>query len=303
VLRLHPDHPIWFDAWDVDAPAFGQYTEVTDLQALDVIEEGPLIGAIKVHRRLGKESAVEQTYVLRAGSRRLEIVTEVDWHESDALLTVAFPVDVRSDECRYGIQFGHVGRPVHENTSWDAARFEVAAHGWAHLAEAGFGVAVLDDGIYGHGCQGNVLRLSLLRAPGFPDPAADRGQHRMTYALMGTDGRLDDVIEEAHRLQTPLRVVRGSSTTLPEPLVAVSGACVSAIKRADDDPSDLIVRCWEPRGGRATLHVEASVDVSAQRCDALERPTEAEANNSIDLAPFELTTLRLRPRRHVTQPS
>ena len=54
---------------------------------------------------------------------------------------------------------------------------------WADLSETGYGVALLNDCKYGYDIQGNILRLSLLRAPNSPDPLADRGQHRFTYSL------------------------------------------------------------------------------------------------------------------------
>ena len=71
--------------------------------------------------------------------------------------------------------FGVVERPTHRNTSWDAARFEVAGHRFADLSEPGYGVALLNDGHYGHHALGNELGLSLLRSPVWPDPLADEG--------------------------------------------------------------------------------------------------------------------------------
>ncbi|NED86068.1 hypothetical protein G3I76_39015, partial [Streptomyces sp. SID11233] len=71
----------------------------------------------------------------------------------------------------------HVRRPTHENTSWDAARFEVWQHRWVHVGEHGFGAALLTDSTYGHdvrrhtranGGTTTTLRLSLLRAPHSP---------------------------------------------------------------------------------------------------------------------------------------
>ena len=85
------------------------------------------------------------------------------------------------------IQFGHLHRPTHANTSWDTARFETVAHRWVHVGEPGYGVAVANDSTYGHditrasaGVRGSTaagttttVRLSLLRAPLFPDPDAE----------------------------------------------------------------------------------------------------------------------------------
>ena len=88
-------------------------------------------------------------------------------------------VDVHTDHAAYETQFGHVVRPTHENTTWDAARFEVCAHRWVRVADGGYGVGLANDSTYGHdvtrhqrdgGGTYSRVRLSLLRAPLFPDP-------------------------------------------------------------------------------------------------------------------------------------
>ncbi len=120
------------------------------------------------------------------GSQSWCIETEVDWHEHQKLLKLAFPLDVRASSASSEIQFGHIDRPTHQNTSWDHARFETSAHRWVHVAEPGFGVAVANDSTYGHditrstrpdGGTTTLVRESLLRGPTFPDPNADQGHH------------------------------------------------------------------------------------------------------------------------------
>lgn len=54
------------------------------------------------------------------------VYMQVEWHESHKFLKVEFPLNVRSHEATYEIQFGHLKRPTHFNTSWDQARFEVS---------------------------------------------------------------------------------------------------------------------------------------------------------------------------------
>ena len=82
-------------------------------------------------------------------------------YESHKILKVEFPVNVKSLDATYEIQFGHVKRPTHFNTSWDQARFEVSGHKWADLSEYGFGVSLLNDCKYGHSTRGSVMSLSL----------------------------------------------------------------------------------------------------------------------------------------------
>ena len=117
---------------------------------------------MRVRRSFGPSSAIV-TYVLRAGSPRLDGIVDVDWHHQEHLRSLAFPLDVRADTATCGVQFGAVRRPTHASSSWDAAKFEVCAHRYVDIAEPGFGVAVLDDGRYGHGLFGGAVRvLSLI---------------------------------------------------------------------------------------------------------------------------------------------
>ena len=186
VLQLHHDLPVDADAWDVDEGTFDRATELTGgIESLNVVEHGPVRAAARLVRRFG-HSRLTQEIRLLAGSRRVDFVTEVDWGERHKFLKVAFPVAVRSQFASFEVQFGYVQRPTHANTSWDAARFEVAAQRWADLSEPGFGVALLNDCKHGYDVRGNVLRLSLLRGPTWPDPTADAGRHHFSYASSRT---------------------------------------------------------------------------------------------------------------------
>jgi alpha-mannosidase len=108
--------------------------------------------------------------------------------------TVELPLDIHSDVATYETPWGHVQRPTHKNTTWDAAKFEVCGHKvrthsflvgfgvlparikFADLSEYGYGVAILSESKYGFSCQGNVLRISLLRAATAPDAEQDQGR-------------------------------------------------------------------------------------------------------------------------------
>jgi alpha-mannosidase len=263
--------------------------------------DGPLRAAVTFVREFG-HSRLEQRMVLDAGSRVLRFETEVDWHEKHRFLKAAFPVAVRSPRATYEIQFGHVERTTHTNTSWDQAQFEVCAHRWADLGEAGYGVALLNDCKYGHDIRGSVMRLSLLRAPTHPDPSADQGRHRFTYALMPHPGdfRQAGVIAAAEDLNHPLRTVSGSlSEGERRSLIELDTpeVIVEAIKRAEDSDA-VIVRLYEAWGGRCRTRLSTSLPVSrAYLCDLLERDREEVTVRGgqleLELAPFKVLTLKL----------
>jgi alpha-mannosidase len=300
-LLLHDDNPKNWDAWDVDADYRKSFVELSELASANVEMDGPLRAAVRFTRNFGS-SMLEQRMVLDAGSRVLRFETDVDWQEEHKFLKVAFPVAVRSSRASYEIQFGHVERSTHTNTSWDQARFEVCAHRWADLGEPGYGVALLNDCKYGYDIVGSVMRLSLLRAPTHPDPAADRGKHRFTYALMPHPGdfREAGVIAAAEDLNNPLRVVRGGmSSDERRSLIEVDTpqVVVEAIKQAEDSDA-VVVRIYEAWGGRCRARVRTSLPAShAFLCDLLERNrNEIEVRDGqleLELTPFKIVTLKL----------
>ncbi|MGW5135960.1 alpha-mannosidase [Streptomyces sp. NPDC004135] len=307
LLRLHTDLPNYWDAWDIDKHYRNRYTDLLDASSVTVVEQDPLLAAVRVERDFGKGSRITQTITLRAGSPRIDIETDIDWHETEKILKAAFPVDIRAPHSSAEIQFGHIQRPTHTNTSWEAARFEVSGHRWVHIGEPGYGVAVINDSTYGHDVSRTVredggttttVRLSLVRAPRIPDPEADQGRHRFTYALL-PGARIEDAVAEGYALNLPLRVAEAAGA--PQPVVSVEGegVTVEAVKLADDTSGDVVVRLYESRGGRATGVLRTGFPLAgAQITDLLERPLQdADLTGgavAVALRPFQILTLRLR---------
>ncbi|WP_327370882.1 alpha-mannosidase [Streptomyces sp. NBC_01217] len=305
LLQLHPDHPNHWDAWDIDRHYRRSHTDLTGADSVEPVERGPLRSAVRVVRSFGK-SRIVQEIRLAAGSRQIDIDTEVDWQESEKVLKAAFPLDVHAERSTAEIQFGHIHRPTHDNTGWDAARFEICAHRWLRVAEPGYGVAVLNDSTYGHEVTrtphdaglGTTVRLTLLRAPHSPDPETDLGTHRFRYAL-APGAQVTDAVREGLALNLPLRAAVApavpSLITTGHPAVTVE-----SVKLAEDRSGDVIVRLYESAGGRAegSLRVGFPV-VQAQITDLLERPlhgaTTDEHGLVLALRPFQILTVRLTP--------
>ena len=307
-LLLAPDHPVQYDAWDLESWTIDASAAVGPPESIDVEAGGPLVGIVAVKRSFGPSAAVVR-YVLGAGSPRLDIEIDLDWHHDEHFLSMRFPVDVHADTATCGIQFGAVRRPTHGSTTWDAAKFEVCAHRYVDVAEPDFGIAVLNNGRYGHGLFGGAVRVSLARAAKYPDPDADRGHHAVTLALLPHGPGLADVVAEAERLDLPLRVVEGeghgsSGGALPEPVVTVTGRGVEvdAVKVADDGSGDIVVRLHEATGNRVAATVALAGRIAAAAaCDLMEQPHRhfevSDGICALTLRPFQLVTLRLTPDR------
>lgn len=304
LLQIHPDFPNMWDAWDVDA--FYRNT-VTDLTGLD--ELTPVTDGVRVVRSFG-DSKVTQLLTLEPGTKRLDIDTEVDWHETEKFLKAAFPLDVHAERYASETQFGHFYRATHTNTSWEAAKFEACNHRFVHLEEPGWGVALVNDSTYGHDVTRTVrdadagttttVRVSLLRAPRFPDPETDQGVHRFRHALV-PGAAVGDAVREGFRVNLPERRVTGDREVAPLVAVDNDAVVVSAVKLADDGSGDLVVRLYESTGGRAKVRLATGFPArSVVATDLLERPLAGvpvpesdEEGVRLSLRPFELVTLRL----------
>ena len=288
------DQPRVYDAWDIEGDYRRAGAEIT-ADSIEVVEAGGQRGALRIVRRFG-DSTITQSVRLWSNSARIDFATTIDLHDRRTLLKAHFPLAIHSDHATFECAFGVQRRPTHRNTSWDAAKFEVAAHRFVDLSEPGYGAALLNDGRYGHEALGNELAISLVRGPTLPDRLADEGEHRFTYALLHHLGAWHDagVLAEAEDLNRPLfhRPVRGAPGVTP--IVAGSGGPrlgLGALKPAEDGDG-LILRLYEPAGARGSLEVTPPPGWTlAGETNLLEDPIEPP---SPQIRPFEIRSWRLR---------
>lgn len=305
-LRVYEDRPVNWDAWDIDFYYPEQGETLGAGARVTLRETGPVRATIEVEIPY-HDSMIRHTYTLDCLDRCLRIPTVIDWHEHHRLLKASFPFQVRTTTATYEIPFGHIQRPTHRNTSWDWARFEVAGQRFADLSEGDWGVALLNDGRYGHDARDGVLSLSLLRSPTHPDREADQGISACTYAVYPHAGTWwqGGVLERASELNAGLRTCgAGSSGDLPSSgsLLSIDrpGVTVEAVKAAEDGDGSVVVRLVEWRGSRGPARLTLPQDVTrAERCNLLEEPvglaapTVVGSEVTVPLRPYEIVTLRL----------
>ncbi len=158
------------------------------------------------------------------------------------------------------------------------------------------GFALLNDSKYGHRVKNGKLSLNLLRSPVFPDPKADKGEHRFTYAFCPFEK--DDYltpVREGYRLNNPLRVL---SCGTYESLVSSSnpGVVIETVKRAENG-NGVVVRLYEALGKVASTSVATSVEYEkALLTDMLENPLDEASLESLLFTPYEVKTILLQGR-------
>jgi len=306
VLQIFEDKPkSRHEAWDIDLYYQEKMQEVSDCRAITIEELGMLRAVVRFEWRY-MDSVIEQRLVVYRHQRRIDFITNIDWHEQRQLLKVAFPVEIRAVEATYDIQFGNVKRPTHWNTSWDYARFETVGHQWADLSERNYGVSLLNDCKYGYDIKDNVMRLTLIKAAIVPDPNADQGNHQFTYALLPHTGDWFEggTVQAAWDLNAPLTVSCGQLIDNRESLLNIHSnhVMVDAVKKSEDGAA-VVVRLHEFGGQSGICVISSDYAWSEwQHCDLLEQPAgtmqpieqhDGKSTLSIHFQPYEIHTILL----------
>lgn len=325
---LLDDTPLNFPAWDTELYSQKNYKFLKNGN-VTILKNSKLESSIQVRTPISQKSSIETVISIQGLPNVLDIPLnnfvkfscKVDWHETYKFLKVQFPTTIyTAQQANYETQFGLTSRPTHYNTSWDVAKFEVCHHKFMDLSEHNYGVSVLNDCKYGGSIHGNLIKLSLLRAPKAPDDEADMGEHYFEYALFPHSGALGmDTVKLAHNFNHKISRF-GPSGSLASLMLAIkilsSSIVLSQVKRSEDDSDvtthknipvknkgkkSFIIRLYEALGGsdKATISLEKSllpVD-AVYKCNALEQEKEeisvADNEFSLTMTGFKVETFKV----------
>ncbi len=304
-FQAFEDRPLSFDAWDVDIYYDDKVYLAEPASSIRMIEDGPIRQTLEIQRRILNSPYTQR---ISLGSAGLKFDTRIEWNERATLLKVAFPVDILSPVATYEIQWGNVQRPTHRNTSWDWARFESCAYKWVDLSQGDYGVSLLNDCKYGHDIHDNVMRLTLLRGPGIPDPASDFGEHHFTYSLFMHAGGWDERTQAAaYELNDPPIAYRvpGKSNEKRMELdwpsfvsVLPPNVIIETVKQAEDGEG-IILRLYESQRKQCQAQLHFPFKVSgAWLTDLLEEKQDRleflDGAVTLELKPYQIATLRVQ---------
>jgi alpha-mannosidase len=244
--------------------------------------------------------------ILTAGSPRVDVKMQAEWHEKHILLKVAFPLSAHSDKAAFEIPFGSVERPTTRNTPAEQAQFEVPAQRWADISDSKHGLSLLNDCKYGYDAKGNVLRLSLLRSPEWPDPHADEGHHEFTYSLYPHGGGWKDALTIRRGYELNYKLIslpfgKHQGALAPDHSFLQAqpdNVIVTALKKAEDENA-LVLRYYEWAGkeGDVTLQLPPGAD-SAAETDLMEKATGSipirDGGVTLHTKPYEIKTIKVQ---------
>ncbi len=303
-LQAYEDIPYTYDAWDICDYYKSKKYVLDDDAEIEPIIDGTRSGFIIKKRYM--DSQISQKVWLYSQKEGIDFETEIDWHQNHQVLKIAFPIDVNASEAKYETQFGYVTRPTHENTSWDAAKFEVCAHKWVDISECGYGVSVLNDCKYGYSAEGTTIKLTALKCATYPYPEADFGKHVFSYSIIPHKGDIKDnnIVQKAYSFNQPLYadVIGKQRGTLPEQFSFVNAdndsVIIDTVKKAENSDG-IIIRLYEAYNSRENVTLSFADGFNeVYLCDMMENELEKLVlqNNTVTLKVknFEIITLKLK---------
>ena len=305
LLQTFVDKPKQWDAWNIDADFEKQHWDLDKADEVKLIESGPLRAVIQIKNHF-QNSTFVRDITLYAGVPRVDIKMQAEWREKHILLKVAFPLSAHNNKATFEIPFGSVERPTTRNTPAEQAQFEVPAQRWADISDSKHGFSLLNDCKYGYDAKGNVLRLSLLRSPEWPDPHADEGHHEFTYSLYPHAGGWKNslTVRRGYELNYKLisRAIEKHQGSLPPEHSFLEAQpdniIVTAIKKAEDDNA-LVVRFyeWAGKDGDVTLQLTPGAQ-SATETNLMEKPIGGVSLHddkvTLHTKPYEIKTIKVQ---------
>jgi alpha-mannosidase len=315
-LQFFKDTPKDYDAWNIDPGTLDlPPATIEKADSVELVGDKLMNPAIRITRHWQNSKFVQ---TIRLDGDIIDIDNDIDWHEKHVLLKAAFPLAVTSDFATYEIPYGSIERPTTRNNSFEKAQFEVPAMRWADLSGAGpdgkvHGLSILNQDKYGYDAAGNVLRITLLRSPTWPDPDADQGEHHFHYAIYPHAGTWKDALTVRHGweydypLQAVVTTAHAGSLPPEHSFASVSpdNIVLTAVKKAED-ANGLIFRAYEWAGKETTAEFRVPPGaIGATVTNLMEQPeggplsvtTENAANAGdvvkVPIHPYEILTIRV----------
>jgi alpha-mannosidase len=305
LIAFH-DNPKQYDAWNIDSDFEKSFTRLDSADSVQLIESGPLRATIRV-TRTWQQSKFVQDIRLYAGLDRVDVVSDIDWHETHILLKAAFPLAASSSHATYEIPYGSIERPTTRNNSWESAKFEVPALRWADLGDSAHGFSLINESKYGYDAKDNVLRISLLRSPTWPDPDADHGHHHFAYSLYphAGDWKQALTVRRGYEFNSPLTALatgpHAGAASSQNSFISVEpeNVVLTALKKAEDGDA-LLLRFYEWAGKSSEVHFTLPPGAtSARLTNLMEQPegsplaVSADGKITVPVHPFEIVSIRV----------
>jgi len=284
------------DCWDIRPVDYEGTKQDAVCNAFSVGTDGAEAFALAEHQIGG--SKITQRFSIVDGSALVSSAMRLDIRQESAMLRIAFPSNVETEECNFNIQFGHLSRRTTNNNSFETAQYEVSGQKFVDMSEESCGLSLLNDCKYGYKCKGGVMDMDLFRAPkDGPGHQVDQGAHTLQYALLPHAGSLGiETYQEAYLLNNPLLEAGGGgvadcrccsnlySTTNP--------AVILESVKIPEDGNGILARFYNAGAVAAEAEVTLKGYAMAEDVDILENSLRPRTDRRLALRGFELVIVR-----------
>jgi alpha-mannosidase len=326
----HLGDAIMSDAWEVyiyQQSKGVKYIKLTMPEKVEVLEYGPIRATVQVSFKYSQEKRPKSTITLYitlySKIPLVYIKLKIDWHASHRLIKMLFPINLNSDYATYEIPYGFIMRrnPLSpEATLEERSKWEVPGQKWIDYSssDANYGVSILNDCKYGFDQVNNVIRVTLLRSPSYPQnyPAeidellkekelTDQGKHEVNLAIFPHKGDWREAltVKRAYEFNYPLiiQIEKQHFGKLPKEYsfikVKPNNVILTSIKKAEDS-DDIILRLYETDGKYADVTLTFDIKpIKVWETDLMENPLSElpvyGKNVRISVKPCEIKSIKV----------
>lgn len=293
LIKAYEDLPFIYDNWDIDAD-YRLKEKPVKFVGREVISVGEYLLVIRITHAIGEHSMLVTDVKFRYDSPQIEFENHLTAGDVHTLIRAEHDTTLFAQSYKCETQFGNLLRNTYARDKSDIAKFEVCAHKWTDLSEAGMGISLLSDVKYGVSCQGGRLGITLHKSGTHPDARGDRGESYFSYAIYPHEGGLSmDTIHRGYNFN--YAPVRTSHRDLQAPftLSGEGSVVLETVKQGEDD--GIVLRLYEALGATSSVKLSApqkELILTNILEDELEPLGAGEV--SLTFAPFEIKTIKIK---------
>ena len=198
-FKLFFDFTLSEQCWNM-LPAYREMEiEQDDPIQVKITEKGPVRATIEIQREIFNEeseheengrSKLIQRLSLYDNAPGIEIEFLIDWHTCDATAKLDIHTTTSAEKIVSETPYGTIERKSRPEANHDVPRWENVHQTWFDIPSSDntWGVAIINNGKYGHDAEGGRVGLTVIRGPLYPLPSNEAWIHQERQARMKNFG-------------------------------------------------------------------------------------------------------------------
>lgn len=293
IIKAYEDLPFIYDNWDVDAD-YSMKEKPVRFISREVVSVGEYLLVIRITHAIAESSTLVTDVKFRYDSAQIEFENRLVAGDTHTLIRSEHDTTVFAQSYKCETQFGNLLRNTYCRDKSDIAKFEVCAHKWTDLSEAGMGVSMLSDVKYGVSCRGGRLGITLHKSGTHPDARGDNGEFFFGYAIYPHEGGLSmDTVRRGYDYNyAPVRTGYKDIKS-PFEIIGDESVVLETVKHGEDD--GIVLRLYEALGATSsvTLHAQGREILLTNILEDEIAPLGTD-RVKLTFSPFEIKTVKIK---------